>query len=331
MTQPLALPKLSSHSLPWPTDWDAIFGASRPLILEIGFGYGHFLEFLHQQHPEASIIGLEISNHCLVKAENAIARKGMHNVRVIHARAETALGHLFTPGSLSQVHVNFPDPWFKARHAGRRLMQRDTVDAIVNRLQPGGTLHLATDILAYAEMSAELLASTPGLTNTLDQPWATALLGRIMTKYERKARQAGRDCYYFVYRRNDQAAPEVPVIKELPMPHMVIQTPLTLQEMGTRFSPPDYADDERYIRFMKTYRADDSLLIEIHAREPTIDQRVALIVVARDQPGEYTLKLSAMGNPRPTAGLHKAVRLAGDFLAGLHPQSVIIHDKVRDG
>ena len=79
-------------------------------------------------------------------------------------------------------------------------MQRDTLDAIVSRLQPGGTFYLATDIHAYAEMSHELLAATPGLDNLLPDAWAPRVPERVSTKYEATARREGRACYYFAYR-----------------------------------------------------------------------------------------------------------------------------------
>jgi tRNA (guanine-N7-)-methyltransferase len=329
------LPKLSSLTLPWPTDWTAVFGVERRLILEIGFGYGHFLHHLHQTRPDANIIGLEVNNTCLVKAEKAIPRKGMHNVRVVRSSAETALHHLFTPNSIQEIHINFPDPWFKDRHAGRRLMQRDTLDAMTSRLHPGGMLYLATDIRDYAEMSADLLESTLGLTNTFDTGWVHSMPGRVITKYERKAQQAGRPCFYFAYRRNDQPVQHPPAIKEQPMPHMIIQSPLTLQQMFAALEESDLTEvtvesGEARVNFKNSYLGSHSLLFDAYVHEPTIDQRVSLALVERQQhPGEYTLKLGAIGSPRPTDGIHAAVRYLGERLLALDAESVVIQDKVR--
>ncbi|GAB4525076.1 MAG: tRNA (guanosine(46)-N7)-methyltransferase TrmB [Anaerolineae bacterium] len=323
--------KLSSLTLPWPANWSAVFGAEKPLILEIGFGYGHMLEYLHQTRPWANIVGIEISSECLVRAEQAIPRKGMENVRVVFARAETALHHLFEPGSLTEVHINFPDPWFKARHAGRRLMQRDTVDALVSRLKVGGTLYLATDILDYAEMSAELLAETPGLTNLLETPWAHDMADRTVTKYERKAREVGRPCHYFAYQRNAAPAPDVPLMKELEMPHIVFKTSLSMHEMLERVEVENVDEGETYINFLHRYQGRDSLLFDVYVHEPTIDQRVSLVLVPRGEefPDEYTLKLGAIGSPRVTEGIHRAVVQLGRVLVGLSPQNEVIHSKVR--
>lgn len=326
----LPLRKLNSRLLPWPADWPALFGRERPLILEIGFGYGDFLLHLARQRPDANIIGLEVSNRCLTKVEQRIVRYGLNNVRVIHAPAETALHHLFEPGTLVAVHINFPDPWFKSRHGHRRLMQRDTVDALVSRLKTGGRLYLATDILEYAEMSHNLLADTPGLTNVLPAPWVDALPGRVVTKYERKAREEGRACYYFVYERNGHPAPPVPVIKEAAMPHVVFESPLTLEAMRAAFVPQEYNDGDTHVNIHTAYIGDRALLFDTYVKEPTIDQRVALVLVERDQAHEYTLQLSMIGHPRPTAGIHLATNALADWLMSLHPDTRLLKRKTQE-
>jgi tRNA (guanine-N7-)-methyltransferase len=321
--------KLSSQTLPWPVDWPELFGADRPLILEIGFGRGTFLLHLAHQNPGANIVGLEISNRCLVAAENAATREKLDNIRIIHSTAETALHHLFQPASISQIHINFPDPWFKSRHSRRRLMQRDTLDLMVNRLHPGGLLYLATDIYDYAAMSSALLAATPNLENLLPTPWGDSMPGRIVTKYESTARREGRDCYYFAYRRNDLPALDFPVLKDLDMPHMVFQSPLTIEEVAARFERHDYHSGGIHVMFNYVYRGDNALLFDVYVKEPTIDQRFALMLTPRKTPGEFTLQLGPLGHPRPTEGVHKATSLLGDWLARLHPNVKILKSKLQ--
>lgn len=324
--------KLSALSLPWPTDWAVVFGVERPLILDIGFGYAHTLTHLSRKHPDHHIVGLEIANVCLERAERIIPRDGLLNVRAVYAHAETALHHLFVPGSLQQIHVNFPDPWFKERHAGRRLMQRDTLDAMVNRLAVGGMLYLATDIRDYAEMSHALLAQTPGLSNTLDAPWVGELAGRTITKYERKAMEAGRPRHFFAYRRNEHPAPEVPIMKEWDMPHIVIETPLDIDTIQREFQQQNYAYDDIRVKIMRVFRGDESLLFEAYIAEPTIEQQIALVYAGRrGYDRQYALKLGFIGNPRPTAGVHVAVRRLGEWLLSLHAENVLVEDKVRQG
>lgn len=332
--------RLSALTLPSPLDRAALFGqerASLPLILEIGFGRGTFLVHLARTYPDHNILGIEVSNRCLDAAERTIARLGLLNARVIHGRAEMVLHHLIEPESLVQVHINFPDPWFKTSHSHRRLMQRDTLDAIINRLRPGGLFYLATDIRAYAEMSAELLESSPALINQLPDRWSASLPGRVITKYEARAKTEGRQCYYFCYRRGTDAVPDVPLIKDAPMPHLVFRTPLSLDDIQTCFEPLRLQDGVTAVHIGECYRArhNPALMFELHLAEPTIEQHTALLLNERLRaddlpPGmhEYSLQLTTLGHPRPTDGMHLAVQYLGDWLLSLHPQAHIVIAKV---
>ncbi len=325
------LQKLNALSLPWPLNWAEIFSIERPLILEIGFGTGTFLRHLARLHPEANVIGLEISNQCLLKAEHMIIREEFDNLRVIHSRAETALNHLFEPATFSQVVINFPDPWFKRDHGHRRLMQRDTLDAIVSRMKPGAMLYVATDIVGYAEMSSELLEATPQVSNALQKRWADSLPDRVVTKYEAKARSEGRSCMYFAYQRNDVPAPDIPVIRELAMPHIVFQSPLAPDEIRAAFKPFDAHEGEIYVGFGEVYRGRNGLLFEIHASEPTIDQHAALLLTPHGRAAnEYTIQLSTIGHPRPTQGIHLAVNALHQWIAGLSEGTTIIQKKLAE-
>jgi tRNA (guanine-N(7)-)-methyltransferase len=325
--------KLSSLKLPWPVDWQTLFKSDspRPLILEIGFGYGQFLLHLARTNPDAHVIGVEISNRCLSTVEGKIERFGLANVRVIRSTAETALHHLFEPESLTQIHINFPDPWFKTRHGHRRLMQRDTLDAIVSRLAPGGLLYLATDIIEYAEMSHALLTDTPGLANRLPTPWTESPLPeRVVTKYESKARHEGRACYYFTYCRNTTPAPAVPVITEFAMPHLVFSTPLLLDAMLQPFQRIEVSEGDTHIILMHGFYSTHAVLFEVFVKEPTIDQHFAVMLLPRENRSEYTLQLGSLGHPRPTAGVHRTVTLLADWLLSLHPEAHIIKQNLQD-
>ncbi|MBK8020527.1 MAG: tRNA (guanosine(46)-N7)-methyltransferase TrmB [Chloroflexi bacterium] len=328
----MQLQRLSIHNLAWPVDWAGVFGDRRPLIVEIGFGRGAYLRHLSQQYPDHGIIGLEISNRCLETAERMMTREGLYNVRAIHATAETGLAHLFEPGTVRQIHINFPDPWFKTVHHHRRLMRDDTVALLISRLQTGGDLFLATDIQEYAELSHELLSSAEGLVNQLDQPWVHNMPGRTPTKYETTARREGRICYYFAYRRTEAPLEDVPVIKELEMPHAVLHVPLSLPEIAARFEPMKVTLDDTHLHLMEAFVGESSILVEAHIGESTIRQH-AMIGIYRYSSGEpetYTVQLSTIGQPRATSGAHHAVRVLRDWLLTTHPDARVLHQKVQE-
>lgn len=325
--------KLTWYTLPFPTDWATLFGAERPLMLEIGFGNGAYLVELARQNADCNIIGVEVSSQSLDKAERKMTRLGLDNARVIFGRGETLLHHMLTPASLREVHVNYPDPWFKSRHAERRLIQRDTVDAITSRLQVGGRLYLATDIRAYAEMSHEVLSQTQGLRNLLDAPWADSppAQGRLTTtKYEAKGYAEGRTGHYFVYERTSEPAPFVPVLKELDMPHMRLSLPLSPAEVAERFEKLSFSEGEHHAAVMDAYinRRGHSILFEVTLMEPSIEQHVALVLYRREG-AEYMLKFATLGYPRMTEGLHMVTRRLAEWLIGLHPEGQVLESAVR--
>jgi tRNA (guanine-N7-)-methyltransferase len=115
-----------------------------------------------------------------------LGESGLTNVRVAHGDA-MELVHRLAPGSLDAVHVFFPDPWPKARHHKRRLIQPATVALLRERLRPGGLLHCATDWPHYAEAMAETLGADSRL-----RPADGDTGGRPETKFERRGREAGR-------------------------------------------------------------------------------------------------------------------------------------------
>ncbi len=324
--------KHSSFTLDWPADWPSLFGQERPLIVEIGFGNGDHLIHLAEARPDANVVGLEIASQSMDKAERKIASRGLTNCIAVHSRGETALHHLLEPATVSEFHINFPDPWFKKRHSGRRLMQRDTLDAIVNRLQPDGWLYLATDVLPYAEMSHELLSATPGLTNTLDRPWTDHLSGRFVTKYEQKGIREGRPPNYFIYRRNHEPAPVVPVKTELDMPHLILKTPMSMQDILQQTEKTTHhAGDDIYVMLIHAYinKFENVLLFEIKVEEPTIDQQIAFLLLPRETEGEYLLRLGNMGHARPTLGLHRAAGYLADWICSLHPDAAVSERRIK--
>ena len=326
-------PKLNSLILPWPVDWAELFGEERPLLVEIGFGNGDYTIALAQTNPTCNVIAFEVSSQSLYKAEKKIASRKLQNVRAIYSRGETALHHLFAPNSIREIHVNYPDPWFKSRHAGRRIMQRETLDAIVNRLQPGGFFFLATDILEYAEMSHELLAETPGLDNLLGAPWVNDFPERLLTtKYEEKGLREGRPGHYFKYQRNEIPVPDVPIQEELPVPHMIIKTPMSPQAIAESVEKAAFhAKGDIHIALLNGYWNPkyQTVLFDVMIEEPTIEQHIALALVTREIAGEYTLKYATFGMPRPTQGMHHATNFIAEWIVSLHDDAEIVSRRVK--
>ncbi len=315
--------------LPWPADLATLFGRTAPLIMEIGFGGGHFLIDLARKHPDANIVGVEISHHCLWDVEKQLPRLGLTNLRLIHSSAQLLLSYVCVPAVIDQLYINFPDPFPKKAHERRRLLNPETLRLIASRLKPGAQLTIATDIAAYAESIAHDLAVTPGLVNRHNSPWVTAVPGRTVTRYERKAQQIGVTCHYFEWERDSSpiTPPTIPPLPGETMPNVVLQSPLTLDEIAQAFQPAEFAHEDIHVRLLSIYqnRYDNGLLIDTYIDEPLIEQRPGIAIVSHDEPHRYVVRLALMGYPRPTRGAHLAVRKVADWVSSLHPETQVIH------
>ena len=192
-----------SQQLSWDTTWPVIgrdvgddlldaaawFGRDAPLIVEIGSGTGTATAAMAQAEPENNLIAIEVYRPGLAQLVQQIERNSITNIRLLRGDAYDVLEHMIAPETLTGVRVFFPDPWPKARHHKRRLLQPPTVEMIANRLQPGGVLHVATDHASYADYIATVGNAEPLLT-ALD--WDSPMTHeRPVTKFESKAHRAG--------------------------------------------------------------------------------------------------------------------------------------------
>lgn len=173
-------------------DTESWFGRSAPVVLEIGSGTGISTLAMAKAEPHLDVVAVEVYKKGLAQLLSAIDREGVTNIRLVRGDGVDVLQHMFGPDSLTGVRVFFPDPWPKARHHKRRLLQPDTVAMIADRLRPGGVLHAATDHAGYAEQIAEVGDAEPRLRRV--SPHADLLpisVQRPVTKYEGKAQHAG--------------------------------------------------------------------------------------------------------------------------------------------
>jgi tRNA (guanine-N7-)-methyltransferase len=204
----IAAPRGSADAPDEPLNTRAWFGRDAPLVLEIGCGTGTSTLALAKSEPAVDVIAVEVYRRGLAQLLSAIDRENVTNIRLIRGDALDVLECLIGPASLSGVRVFFPDPWPKARHHKRRLLQPATVSSIAHRLQIGGALHAATDHPGYAEQIAAVGDAEP-LLKRVDPagPEAAALpisVVRPTTKYEDKARHAGSAVTELLWQRRSE-------------------------------------------------------------------------------------------------------------------------------
>ena len=182
-------------------DTDSWFGRRAPLILEIGCGTGTSTLAMAQAEPDLDVIAVEVYRRGLAQLLSGIDREGVTNIRLIRGDGTDVLEHLLGSGSLTGIRVFFPDPWPKARHHKRRLLQPPTVALMADRLRPGGVLHAATDHAGYAEQIAEVGDAEPRLRRAEPDEPLPISTARPITKYETKAHHAGSAVNEFIWVR----------------------------------------------------------------------------------------------------------------------------------
>ena len=146
-------------------DFDAAFGRSAPLVVEIGFGNGEQLLFAAENEPTRNLLGMEVHAPGVGRLLHGAAELGAKNLRVYCHDAVEVLEHDIADGTLDEVRIYFPDPWHKKRHHKRRLVQPGFVALIARKLKAGGLLHLATDWEDYARQMWEVCDAEPMLRN----------------------------------------------------------------------------------------------------------------------------------------------------------------------
>ena len=181
-------------------DFEPIFGRSAPTFLEIGFGMGETTAAIAREHPQNNYLAVEVHTPGVGSLLKQIKELGLTNIRVLQRDAVELLQHGLSPESLAGVHIFFPDPWPKARHHKRRLIQPAFVDLLCRHLKPGGYIHAATDWQDYAEQILAVFAGQSQLVNTAAD-YAPRPAHRPLTKFEQRGLRLGHGVWDVVFRK----------------------------------------------------------------------------------------------------------------------------------
>ena len=170
-----------------------LFGRAAPLEIEIGSGRARFLVAAARANTSHDFLGLERSLSYYLVCRERVARCGLANARVLRAD-----GRLFAeslvPESVRAFHVYFPDPWPKKKQRKRRLLDAVTLELLASRLEPGGTMRIATDHAGYGRAIGSLVETVAALERL---EW-DALPAPPPTNYELKYQAEGRPIWRFL-------------------------------------------------------------------------------------------------------------------------------------
>jgi len=195
-------PVMGVEYQPTPVDLPALFGREAPVTLEIGFGMGASLVTMAQNTPHQDFLGIEVHapgvGACLAAAKEA----DLQNLRVMCHDAVEVLEKMIPDNSLRMVQLFFPDPWHKARHNKRRIVQVPFAELVMRKLKLGGVFHMATDWEAYAEHMLEVMNSIDGYRNQSEQQnYVPRPETRPLTKFEQRGQRLGHGVWDLLFER----------------------------------------------------------------------------------------------------------------------------------
>ena len=196
------MPKYGIAYAPQALDLDTAFNRSATKILEIGFGMGEPTAKIALAHPQNDYLALEVHPPGVGSLLKQIDAQGIQNIRIIQHDAVEVLRDMVKDATLDGVHIFFPDPWHKARHNKRRLIQAPFIAALVKQIKPGGYIHVATDWQDYAEQVLAVLSAEPLLQNTAAD-YAEKPEYRPLTKFEQRGLKLGHGVWDLVFVRKE--------------------------------------------------------------------------------------------------------------------------------
>jgi tRNA (guanine-N7-)-methyltransferase len=191
---------------PQTLDFATLFGNDNPVVLEIGCGMGETTAAIAKACPHVNFLGIEVYNAGVATLLTRIETMGLSNVRIVQHDAIEVLRDMVAVNSLAGVHIYCPDPWPKARHLKRRLIQAPFIANLLQYLQVGAYIHCATDVQDYAVQMLSVLSSTVGLHNLSKVPEDAGyhpphnpFAQRPTTKFEARGQRLGHGMWDVVF------------------------------------------------------------------------------------------------------------------------------------
>jgi tRNA (guanine-N7-)-methyltransferase len=185
-----------------PEDIRDTFPRQQALVVEIGFGMGASLAAMAQQAPEMNFLGIEVHRPGVGALMAQALALNLDNLKAFCADANEVFRQHVADASVTRLQLYFPDPWHKARHNKRRLVQPAFVQMIRPKLELGGVFHMATDWQPYAEHMMDVMSTAEGFRNLAgDQRYAERPEYRPITKFEKRGERLGHGVWDLLFER----------------------------------------------------------------------------------------------------------------------------------
>ncbi len=293
-------PRLSGS---YPLDWQTYFPTSATLAVEIGFGNGAFLVDWAKRHPNWQFVGFELSIESMERAQRKLFRNDVKNACVIHEDARLGLREFFPENSLAHVMMNFPDPWPKDKHRKRRLLDENFSEILGNVLRENHCYELVTDQQWYAEHAFELFSASKYFSVDsveLNPPRP------VITKYEQKWREMGRETYR-VLAEKKAIAPVERLLEDSEMPHAFIEETVDAASVKALEGFTGNADDKLFVVKSVYEKIDrEGFLLQLIAKDAGYKQDF-YVVINHNSSGRWLVKLDTTNPPYRTPAVKMAV------------------------
>jgi len=185
-----------------PLDLVSLFGRDAPTTLEIGFGMGASLVTMAKANPHQNFLGIEVHLPGVGACLSAAQEEEVGNLRVMCHDAVEVLEKMIPDNALTMVQLFFPDPWHKARHNKRRIVQAPFAELVKSKLKPGGVFHMATDWEPYAEHMLEVMSQLDGYKNLSPTgDYVPRPESRPVTKFEQRGHRLGHGVWDLMFER----------------------------------------------------------------------------------------------------------------------------------
>jgi tRNA (guanine-N7-)-methyltransferase len=186
-------------------EWEKIYAQpSQPLHLDIGCARGKFLLDMAAISPEWNFLGLEIREPLVLAANKLRDEKNLTNLWYLFGNVNNSLQSMLstlTPGTLQRITIQFPDPWFKTRHAKRRVVQPHLVKELAAYLALGGIVFLQSDIEFIAQEMCDRFSEHPAFMKLGSDDWQENNPLPVGTEREMATQAKGEPVYRALFQR----------------------------------------------------------------------------------------------------------------------------------
>lgn len=296
----------------YPVNWENLFNRRAPIIVEIGFGSGEYLEALARGNPGKNFIGFESSLTSVVKALRRLTKSEIKNVRLSLSDGRFCLRELFEDESVEKVVVNFPCPWSRKRHEDKRIVTSEFLKTLGAVLEINGTFELTTDDLQYAERTIKMVERLDflSLEKFLVNPDR-----EVKTRYEIKWLRQGRKIYFVRVRKKYTIKIERMLEGESDMPHRKISKDYTEIEKLKTLKDQVFKEGKKVFVVKEVFEnsSGDYFVLKVIASDGDIQQHYFVDVCLRGK--NWMVKLDSSSIPFRTPSVKFSIDKIADMIS----------------